>query len=100
MSVLTDVLIVIAALALMPYVVKLLWRLYLIPTAAYFVCTRLVWPAWAAAHRAACIGLFAACVLLFIGGWIVKIIQRRRMNDEEIERVLAGAIRLNDLSGQ
>lgn len=98
MSVLEQILVVIAALALMPYVVKLLWKLYLIPTAAYFTCTRLVWPAWAAEHRVVCIGLFAASVLVFVGGWVLKIIQRRRMNDAEIERVLAGAILWNDLS--
>lgn len=97
MGMLEQLLIVIAALALLPLVVKLLWRVYLIPVAAYFVCTRLIWPAWAAENHLLCIGLFAASVLIFVGAWTLKIIQRRRENESEIQRLLASAIPLNDL---
>lgn len=88
MSVLQQVLVVIAALCLMPYVVKLLWKLYLIPTAAYFVCTRLVWPAWAAAHKELAVCLFAASVLVFVGAWLLKLIQYRRDKRDEAAQIL------------
>ena len=88
MSVLEQVLVVIAALALMPYVVKLLWKLYLIPVAVYFVCTRLVWPAWAAAHKELAVCLFAASVLTFAGAWALKLMQYRREKRDEEAQIL------------
>lgn len=78
----------IAALALMPYVVKLLWKLYLIPVAAYFTCTRLIWPAWAAAHKELAVCLFAASVLIFVGAWLLKFIQHRREKRDEEAQIL------------
>ena len=88
MSVLEQVLVVIAALALMPYVIRLLWKLYLIPVAAYFVCTRLVWPSWAAAHKELAVCLFAASVLIFVGAWLWKLIQYRREKRDEETQIL------------
>ena len=88
MSVLEQVLVVIAALCLMPYVVRLLWKLYLIPVTAYFVCTRLVWPSWAAAHKELAVCLFAASVLIFVGAWAWKLIQHRREKRYEEAQIL------------
>ena len=88
MSILEQVLVVIAALCLMPYVVKLLWKLYLIPVAAYLVCTRLIWPAWAAAHKELAVGLFAASVLFFVGTWAWKLMQYRREKRDEEAQIL------------
>lgn len=94
MSILTQILIVIAALSLLPKIMRLLWDIYLVPVAAYFTCTRLIWPNWAAANHPLCVGLFVASVLFFIGAWVLKIIQRRRENDEAVGRLVASAVNL------
>ena len=57
MNQLQQLLIVLGVLALLPTVVKLLWKIYLFPLSAVITATRLFWPGWAACHLGACIGL-------------------------------------------
>ena len=73
MSMIQQLLIVAAALIALPFVVKLLWRLYLLPIALYLFATRLCFPGWAAANSRLCAGLFAGTVLYFLFRWSWKL---------------------------
>ena len=54
-----QVLIVLAGLALLPLVIRLLRMAHLLPAALYLFVTRLCFPDWAAANSRLCAGLFA-----------------------------------------
>ena len=62
----------------LPIVVRILWKLRLFPLGYYFVATKLFWPRWAAAHRTACILIFAGCVLFFVLCWTIRYIRQKR----------------------
>ena len=64
-----QVLIVLAGLALLPLVIRLLRMAHLMPAALYFLATRLCFPEWAAANSRLCAGLFAGAVLYFLFRW-------------------------------
>ena len=68
-----QVLIVLAGLALLPLVIRLLWMAHLLPAALYLFATRLCFPGWAAANSSLCAGLFAGAVLYFLFRWSWKI---------------------------
>ena len=65
MSMIQQLLIVAGALIALPFVVKLLWRLYLFPLGCWLVATRLFWPKWAAANETLSGILLAASILVF-----------------------------------
>lgn len=62
----------------LPIVIRILWKLRLLPLGCYFVAAKLFWPRWAAAHRTVCILIFAGCVLFFFVSWIVHFVRKRR----------------------
>ena len=84
-----QLLIVLGVLALLPAAARLLARIGLLPLALYLVCTRLFFPAWAAAHRGLCIALFVLAILLAVGRWLLPVLQNRML-----ERQVAGQIRM------
>ena len=57
-----QLLIVALVLLSLPIVIRILWKLRLLPLGCYFVATKLFWPRWAAAHETVCILLFIACM--------------------------------------
>lgn len=62
----------------LPIVIRILWKLRLLPLGCYFVAAKLFWPRWAAAHRTACILIFIACVLFFVLCWTIRYIRQKR----------------------
>ena len=62
----------------LPIVVRILWKLRLLPLGCYFVATKLFWPRWAEAHPTLCILLFIACILFFAVTWIVHFVRKKR----------------------
>ena len=62
----------------LPIVIRILWKLRLLPLGCYFVAAKLFWPRWAAAHQTVCILIFAGCVLFFLVSWIVHFVRKRR----------------------
>ena len=62
----------------LPIVIRILWKLRLLPLGCYFVATKLFWPSWAAAHKTACILIFVACVLFFDLCWTIRYIRQKR----------------------
>lgn len=62
----------------LPIVIRILWKLRLLPLGCYFVATKLFWPRWALAHRTACILIFIACVLFFVLCWTIRYIRQKR----------------------
>lgn len=73
-----QLLIVALVLLSLPIVIRILWKLRLLPLGCYFVATKLFWPRWATAHRTVCILLFIACILFFAITWIVHFVRKRR----------------------
>lgn len=73
-----QLLIVALVLLSLPIVIRILWKLRLLPLGCYFVETKLFWPRWATAHRTVCILLFIACILFFAVTWIVHFVRKRR----------------------
>ena len=72
MSMIQQLLIVAGALIALPFVVKLLWRLYLFPLGCWLVATRLFWPKWAAVNEMLSAILLAASILVFIVAWVLR----------------------------
>ena len=62
----------------LPIVIRILWKLRLLPLGCYFVAAKLFWPRWAAAHRTVCILIFIACVLFFVLCWTIRYIRQKR----------------------
>ena len=91
MSMIQQLLIVAGALIALPFVVKLLWRLYLFPLGCWLVATRLFWPKWAAANEKLCLALLAASVLFFLGAWALRYAAKKRREKEWLDHVLATA---------
>ena len=73
-----QLLIVALVLLSLPIVIRILWKLRLLPLGCYFVATKLFWPRWAAAHKTACILIFVACVLFFVLCWTIRYIRQKR----------------------
>ena len=73
MSMIQQLLIVLAGLALLPLVIRLLRLTHLLPTALFLFATHLCFPEWAAAHSRLCADLFAGAVLYFLFRWSWKI---------------------------
>ena len=73
-----QLLIVALVLLSLPIVIRILWKLRLLPLGCYFIATKLVWPRWVEAHRTVCILLFIACILFFAVTWIVHFVRKRR----------------------
>ena len=59
-----QLLIVALVLLSLPIVIRILWKLRLLPLGCYFVATKLFWPRWAAAHETVCILLFIILSIL------------------------------------
>ena len=78
MNMIQQLLIVAGALITLPFVVKLLWRLYLFPLGCWLVATRLFWPKWAAANETLSGILLAASILVFIVAWVLRYAAKRR----------------------
>ena len=68
-----QLLIVALVLLSLPIVIRILWKLRLLPLGCYFVATKLFWPRLAAAHETVCILLFIACILFFAATWIFPV---------------------------
>ena len=73
-----QLLIVALVLLSLPIVIRILWKLRLLPLGCYFVATKLFWPRWATAHQTACILIFIACVLFFVLCWTIRYIRQKR----------------------
>ncbi len=86
-----QVLTVLAGLALLPLVIRLLRIAHLLPTALYLFATRLCFPGWAAANSRLCAGLFAGTVLYFLFRWSWKIRKRLRERKRNISDYLNNA---------
>ena len=82
MSMIQQLLIVAGALIALPFVVKLLWRLYLFPLGCWLVATRLFWPKWAAANETLSGILLAASILVFIVAWALRYAAKKRREKE------------------
>ena len=91
MNMMQQLLIVAGALIALPFVVKLLWRLYLFPLGCWLVATRLFWPKWAAANDKLCLALLAVSVLFFLGAWGLRYAAKKRREKEWLNHVLATA---------
>ena len=89
MSMIQQLLIVAGALIALPFVVKLLWRLYLFPLGCWLVATRLFWPKWAAANETLSGILLAASILAFIVAWSLRYAAKKRRG-EGMARSCAG----------
>ena len=100
MNQLQQLLIVLGVLALLPTVVKLLWKIYLFPLSAVITATRLFWPGWAACHLGACIGLYAGSVLFFAAAWVIRYRLKRRREEEWLNNVLATTKPLYELTDE
>ena len=81
MSMIQQLLIVAGALIALPFVVKLLWRLYLFPLGCWLVATRLFWPKWAAANETLSGILLAASILAFIVAWSLRYAAKKRRGE-------------------
>jgi hypothetical protein len=91
MSMIQQLLIVAGALIALPFVVKLLWRLYLFPLGCWLVATRLFWPKWATANDKLCLALLGVSVLFFLGAWGLRYAAKKRREKEWLDHVLATA---------
>ena len=91
MSMIQQLLIAAAALIALPFVVKLLWRLYLFPLGCWLVVTHLLWPKWAAANETLSGILLAASILVFIAAWSLRYAAKKRREKEWLNHVLATA---------
>ena len=100
MNQLQQLLIVLGVLALLPTVVKLLWKIYLFPLSAVITATRLFWPGWAVCHIGACIGLYAGSVLFFAAAWVLRYRLKRRREEEWLNKVLASTKPLYELTDE
>ena len=91
MSMIQQLLIVAGALIALPFVVKLLWRLYLFPLGCWLVATHLFWPKWAAANETLSGILLAACILVFVVAWALRYAVKKRRKKKWLDHVLATA---------
>ena len=91
MNMIQQLLIVAGVLITLPFVVKLLWRLYLFPLACWLVATRLFWPKWAAANETLSGILLAASILVFVVAWALRYAAKKRREKEWLDHVLATA---------
>lgn len=91
MNQIQQVLLVLAGLALLPLVIRLLRMAHLLPVALYLFATRLCFPEWAAANSRLCAGLFAGTVLYFLLRWGWKIRKRLRERKRKIADYLTNA---------
>ena len=66
--------------ASLPLVIRLLWKLRLLPLAVCYVVPQLFFPKWAADHPWVCLGLFVGSLLFFIGCWGYRLYDRQREN--------------------
>ena len=89
MSMIQQLLIVAGALIALPFVAKLLWKLYLFPLGCWLVATRLFWPKWAEANEKLCLALLAASVLFFLAAWGLRYAAKKRREKEWLNHVLA-----------
>ena len=91
MNQIQQVLIVLAGLALLPLLIRLLRMAHLLPIALYFFATQLCFPKWAAVNSHLCTGLFAGAVLYFLLRWGWKIGKRVRARKRIISDYLKNA---------
>ena len=91
MNMIQQLLIVAGSLIALPFVVKLLWRLYLFPVGCWLVATRLFWPKWAAANETLSLVLLAASILFFVVAWALRYAAKKRREKEWLDHVLAAA---------
>ena len=91
MNMIQQVLIVAGALIALPFVVKLLWRSYLLPLGCWLIATRLFWPKWAAANGTLSMFLLAAGILFFVVAWALRYAAKKRREKEWLDHVLATA---------
>ena len=91
MNQIQQVLLVLAGLALLPLVIRLLRMAHLLPAALYLFATRLCFPVWAAENSRLCAGLFAGTVLYFLFRWGWKIVKRLRERKRKISDYLNNA---------
>ena len=98
MSPMQQLLIVAGVLISLPFVTKLLWRLYLFPLGCWLVATRLFWPEWAATNRPLSLRLLAGCILFFLAAWIIRHKQKKRREQEWLRHVFATTKPMYELS--
>ena len=91
MNMIQQLLIVAGVLIALPFVAKLLWKLYLFPLGCWLVATRLFWPKWAEANEILCLALLAASVLIFLTAWGLRYAAKKRREKEWFDHVLATA---------
>lgn len=73
-----QLMIVLCGLAALPLVFRILAKLKLLPLAAYFLATRLLFPQWAGEHETLCAALLVGLVVLTLVCWLIKPLLRRR----------------------
>ena len=91
MNMIQQLLTVAGILFALPFAVKLLWRLYLLPLGFWLAAMRLFWPEWAASHETLCFALLGGCVLFFLGAWIIRYRLKKRREKEWLDHVLTTA---------
>ena len=91
MNMMQQLLIVVGVLVALPFAVKLLWRLYLLPLVCWLAATRLFWPKWAAANETLCMALLLICIMVFLGAWSLRYAAKKQREKELIAHVLATA---------
>ena len=89
MSPMQQLLIVAGVLIALPFVVKLLWKLYLFPLAFWIAATRLFWSKWAEANGVLSLALLAASIVFFLGAWWLHYRLKKRREKEWLVHALA-----------
>jgi hypothetical protein len=84
-----QLLIVVGVLISLPFVVKLLWKLYLLPLGFWLAATKLFWPKWAAENERLSLVLLAASILFFLGAWGLRYKLKKRREKEWLTHALA-----------
>ena len=88
MNMIQQLLTVLGILVALPFAVKLLWKLYLLPLGFWLAATHLFWPEWAASHETLSFALLGGCVLYFLVAWINRYRMKKRQEKEWLEHVL------------
>ncbi len=91
MNMIQQLLTVAGILVALPFTVKLLWKLYLLPLGFWLAATHLFWPEWAASHETLCFALLGGCVLFFLGAWGIRYAGKKRRETEWLRHVLTTA---------
>lgn len=90
---LKQILILLAVLVLIPIVLKIIYKLHLLPLAVYYVLIKTVFVEWSEAHPYISIGLFAFFIMWALFFWLRPIFCRIQ-EDRETKQLLLNGIRI------